>query len=674
MEDHVQLSVLPGVSSKVYVPLSSGEQVFIPASTATDTTWFILLDGAQFVYSTLRCTVEFDYDYSVFNSTDVANTGPPNQIVSRSNDNIPSPASPSSNSGFPSSKKDTEILEKDTFAAPVPSDAHDNVTVPIHDQQLEVEEPPVSKRKPRSPHTTSLAVPVHEDRSRQALTDAPVSNADSSTTTTTEPLLQTPQIANVRNHHACEADCQNGGLMPPPRPTKKSRRSGEESQILGVHTNDQNAPPTRQPGEASQVLHTERSGQAIRSARQAGEESQTLPETSLPDSRTIEAGTSCPMDMMKVKTTTFVSGVMQRESAEPRVKRVSFNVPPEDARTMRSSSPSHASATRTPVSSKISLKGRSKIAEMTEKTGERRRHTEPPDVLTLSIPKKRPVSHAFGDVPSSPMGTQPTETNPPPVFAKDSPIPKRSRPASGKILTKRSRHSENALDSLELLARPVIVFSTSCKIQTMRKTMQSISELGGKVTKDITKADILCIPDKEGLKKTSKLVLAVVLGKIIVTESWIVQCARENNFLQVEKYQPKDKAKEKEWGVALPAALNRRRCEGADLEKLFKGYKVYLTRQLQDQLARTNNLDGFLEIATCMGASSVIRRLPLKDGLNKIVLGVAGDFDAVAVGKLGLCLYDKDLLVMSALRGRREDDKEEFKIEVPVKEESLSQS
>lgn len=54
-------------------------------------------------------------------------------------------------------------------------------------------------------------------------------------------------------------------------------------------------------------------------------------------------------------------------------------------------------------------------------------------------------------------------------------------------------------------------------------------ELGSEVVDNVAEADILCVSNisaKTELKKTPKLLLAVILGKSIVTERWIVDCHR----------------------------------------------------------------------------------------------------------------------------------------------------
>ena len=209
-----------------------------------------------------------------------------------------------------------------------------------------------------------------------------------------------------------------------------------------------------------------------------------------------------------------------------------------------------------------------------------------------------------------------------------------------------------------------VIFSTGCDIQTKTKTMSTFAKLGGRVENDFNNANILCVPDRQ-LKKTLKLILAIVLNKTIVTEKWVVDMQRQNSFPDPAKYLPKDKNKELEWKFSLAAAVKRK-----NNNALLEDCRVYITPQLTRTMGPS--VVEFERIASAMGALGVHRRLPSKKASASKTLVLAteqDDPDAANIGRSGHRMYSKDILTMTALRGKLETDSEEFEIPVPIKEE-----
>jgi len=125
--------------------------------------------------------------------------------------------------------------------------------------------------------------------------------------------------------------------------------------------------------------------------------------------------------------------------------------------------------------------------------------------------------------------------------------------------SKRRRVQDDAPSTLPL--NPKVVFSL-CSIHKKTNTMESFYKLGGEVVDNVAEADILCVPNisaKTELKKTPKLLLAVILGKAIVTERWIVDCHRTGQqtrkFPDPASYIPLDTERERSWKFNLKAAL-----------------------------------------------------------------------------------------------------------------------
>lgn len=221
--------------------------------------------------------------------------------------------------------------------------------------------------------------------------------------------------------------------------------------------------------------------------------------------------------------------------------------------------------------------------------------------------------------------------------------------------SKRRRVQADAPSTLP--PNPKVVFSL-CSIQKKTNTMKSFFKLGGEVVDNVAEGDILCVPNisaKTELKKTPKLLLAVILGKAIVTERWIVDCHRTGQQTRKSpdpaSYIPLDTERERSWKFNLTAAVKRGRSPSGKLRKLLEARKVYVTTQLHKKL--DSNWDSFKDVALNMGAKNVYERLPTNMGMNHVVvLGDEDDFDTVNVGKLGYPLYRKDLLTMAVLLGK----------------------
>ncbi|KAK4947537.1 hypothetical protein LTR10_013482 [Elasticomyces elasticus] len=216
---------------------------------------------------------------------------------------------------------------------------------------------------------------------------------------------------------------------------------------------------------------------------------------------------------------------------------------------------------------------------------------------------------------------------------------------------------------------PVVVFSGNTVVDQDQNAMAALKLLGGRVTKSINEANMLCVPDGS-MKKTSKLIMAVARGIEIVTESWIVETQRSGSFPAVEDFLPNDPSREQLWNFDLKAALQRGK---AGLTHLLSGTTVILTKQVRTDLG---NLEREIsQIATMLGADAVKNRLPaLKDKAkytenDLLIIGTPNDPQGALIGRLGQKLFNKDILTMAVLRGDVERESPEFLLEIPIKDE-----
>ncbi|KAI1613237.1 hypothetical protein EDD36DRAFT_259199 [Exophiala viscosa] len=217
--------------------------------------------------------------------------------------------------------------------------------------------------------------------------------------------------------------------------------------------------------------------------------------------------------------------------------------------------------------------------------------------------------------------------------------------------------------------KPVVVFSGNTVVDQDKTAMEAFKHLGGRVTKSINEANILCVPDGS-LKKTSKLIMAVARGIDIVTESWVVETQRSGSFPAVEDFLPQDPSREQLWNFDLKQALQRGK---AGLTHLLSGTTVIFSKQVRTDLG---NLEREMsQIATMLGADAVRNRLPALKDKGKysendlLIIGTPNDPQGALIGRLGKKLFNKDILTMAVLRGEIERDSSEFLVDIPIKDE-----
>lgn len=108
------------------------------------------------------------------------------------------------------------------------------------------------------------------------------------------------------------------------------------------------------------------------------------------------------------------------------------------------------------------------------------------------------------------------------------------------------------------------------------------------------------------------------------------------------------------------------------MRRLLNNYHIYISPQLQATLG--DNYADSTKIVVAMGALGIIASTPNRDTVvdTSIILGDVDDAIISLTSRLGHHLYHRDLLVISALRGRIDLDSEEFMIKTAIKDEGLN--
>ncbi|KAI9792684.1 MAG: hypothetical protein M1816_001783 [Peltula sp. TS41687] len=215
---------------------------------------------------------------------------------------------------------------------------------------------------------------------------------------------------------------------------------------------------------------------------------------------------------------------------------------------------------------------------------------------------------------------------------------------------------------------PRIVFSNST-IPAQTKYMNFLRKQNVKTVEVVGKSstDMVCVGEGE-LKRTSKLTLGVLFGKTIVTDKWVLDSHQAGHLVDPTPYLPTDPERETQWNFNLHEAVERGKRE----VRIFKGWTVHFTpsfihREPNELLSELTSL-----VRAAGGKVVTNRSFPKQsspdtdEGASALIIATtrAEDDDTESLAKSGWSLYSRDIIPLSILRGKVENDSEEFKIQV----------
>lgn len=208
-----------------------------------------------------------------------------------------------------------------------------------------------------------------------------------------------------------------------------------------------------------------------------------------------------------------------------------------------------------------------------------------------------------------------------------------------------------------------ILFSSSTAVSNSRPFMKFLSQQGIVKVHSVPQCTVLCVGKGE-LKKTSKLIMAIMLGKEVITDDWVTESARCNEIQNFEEHLAQDPGREQEWGFNIREAVERGR-QGLEI---LQEWTVIFTASAKKEVGKSGFSD-LKEIATYAGAKSVSTTLPKKSPEElpfTLVIGTVADVDSPTLAKWKC--YTRDIIGLSVLRGRLEIDSEGFLIQKPEQE------
>ncbi|KAL9127013.1 MAG: hypothetical protein Q9217_004028 [Psora testacea] len=209
-----------------------------------------------------------------------------------------------------------------------------------------------------------------------------------------------------------------------------------------------------------------------------------------------------------------------------------------------------------------------------------------------------------------------------------------------------------------------VVFASSSAIGGSKQFTKFLRNQGIRIVDAIQDCSTLCVGKGE-LKKTSKMIMAVLLGKQIVTDDWVIDSAKAGKHLDVERYLARDKTKEAEWGIHLDEAIER----GTHGVRPFHGWTIVFTRTAKKDAGKSG-FDGLKDLAMMAGAkevSCVLPKKPMEETPRTLVIA-SGDDPSLAQLKRGWRCFVREIMGISILRGVLDPSSDEFLVQPAVEE------
>ncbi|KAL8731408.1 MAG: hypothetical protein Q9181_004324, partial [Wetmoreana brouardii] len=124
-----------------------------------------------------------------------------------------------------------------------------------------------------------------------------------------------------------------------------------------------------------------------------------------------------------------------------------------------------------------------------------------------------------------------------------------------------------------------VVYASSTKIDEATVYTRFLRQQNVKQVKNVKDCDILCVGKGE-LKRTFNLILAILKGKQIVTDEWIIQSMKQDHMLETADFIPDDPAG---WGTSVVDAIDR----GQRGSKPLEGWIVNFTPSAKKELGKS---------------------------------------------------------------------------------------
>jgi len=129
---------------------------------------------------------------------------------------------------------------------------------------------------------------------------------------------------------------------------------------------------------------------------------------------------------------------------------------------------------------------------------------------------------------------------------------------------------------------PYVVFSNSTSVYDTEFYKEFLDSEGVRAIQDVAQCDILCVGHGEKLKRSEKLLTAVIFGKDVVTDNWVSDSLRKGKLLNYKEYAARDPVREASWRTDLSSAIEREK-RGT---KALEGWAIYFTPNAKANLGK----------------------------------------------------------------------------------------
>ena len=215
-----------------------------------------------------------------------------------------------------------------------------------------------------------------------------------------------------------------------------------------------------------------------------------------------------------------------------------------------------------------------------------------------------------------------------------------------------------------------VLFSSSTTIDGNKSYLNFLKKQGVEKVDHVNDCTILCVGKDTELKRTSKLVLAIALGKDVISDAWIISSYHQKRLLDPFDYFAKDGIREMEWGTSLKEAVER----GRKGLKPFANWHFNFTTTIKKDLG-----SGFAEIKSIAENAGAVEVLgaPPKLGPEKlpktiVIASQNDDKHLPALQYAGWRVFTKDIITLSVIRGALDIQSDEFLISASIESQASS--
>ena len=256
---------------------------------------------------------------------------------------------------------------------------------------------------------------------------------------------------------------------------------------------------------------------------------------------------------------------------------------------------------------------------------------EEPRAMTPDPPSQRPATQQSEDLESRPGTEEPSSS------------------------TRSTRSAPQGSSEAKWSIR--ILFAGSSSIETSKKHTDFLSFKGVKRVTSIEACTHLCVSKSVGLVKTSKVILAVLQGKEIISDDWISKSMNQGSLLNIESFVVRDRRREAEWGMSLDEAIHRGQQER---QQPFSDWTVIFSPTAKEQVGNVGLADLKKVIHTAGGkvSTAMPKHGPGEDS-KTLIIAVQDDLGLESLIGRWRC-FSRDIISLSALRGKLDTDSDEF--------------